>query len=668
MSSSGQLKFGQDDTRAIYDVVQSFIGLISTDGVLLDANQSALTFIGADLDDVVGTNFWDCPWWRGCEASRTSLMEAIRRGANGKGSRFEVRLTGHDGQMIPADFSLTPVRNSDGEVIFLAPEARDVTDIKASQETLVETQTRLSLAYDAAGIGTWDLDLEHDELYWSDRQYELFDMPRTEKIDFQTVLAKLHPEDRDRVTRATLAAIRDDRPYRDEFRVVHRNGEVRWLVGQGRPLRHDADGQPQAMTGVNYDITESKSAELRLAHMNEELEARVAKRTRELEREMRERQAAQTALAHSQRLDAIGQLAGGVAHDFNNLLAIIGGNLELIAAKLSDKRLVAMIEDALSAVDAGADLNRRLLSFAQKRPLHAVRFSVNDRVTFAQALLARTLHENIVLQTELDDTVSLTCADSGEFDSALLNLAINARDAMPKGGTLRIATANRVIDPEDATLDPALEVGAFVRVSVSDTGTGMTPDVLQQAMTPFFTTKELGKGSGLGLSSVFGFARQSGGFVTIQSAQGTGTTVSIYLPQAREVVETALDVTLEDEIGTGHGEVVLAVEDNKAVLNLTRKRLKALGYTVIEATDASRAIELLETGRKVSLVFSDIRMPGPLSGYDLAAWVAEHRPEVKVLLTTGYSEFEASDDRSLKVLPKPYSIKALANALRDALG
>ncbi|SHL02917.1 PAS domain S-box-containing protein [Roseovarius marisflavi] len=668
MASSKNPKFDSSKTREIYDVVQSFIGLISTDGILLDANKSALDFIDADLEDVIGMPFWDTPWWLGCEVSRTALKEAIRRGVSGEVSRFEAQLANREGRTIHADFSLSPIRNDAGEVIFLAPEARDITEIRKSRAALLETKARLGLAYDAADIGAWDLDLKTKDLYWNDQQFRLFDVPRgSEKLDFETAIARVHPDDVDRVVKTTLSAIRDNRPYRDEFRVVHRNGEVRWLVGHGRPLRHDSDGKPQAMTGINYDITERKAAELQLASVNEELEARVAERTHELEREMQERQRAREALAHSQRLEAVGQLAGGVAHDFNNLLTIIGGNLELIAAKLSDPRLAGMIEDAQSAVEAGANLNMRLLSFAQKRAHNAANISINEKVEFVRSFLARTLDENIVLITELDSDTYTAFVDPGEFDSALLNLVINARDAMPSGGEIRIVTGNKTFDCDDLKSDPSLKTGRYVRLSVSDTGIGMSRGILEQAMTPFFTTKEIGKGSGLGLSSVFGFAKQSGGFVTIESREGIGTTVSVYLPCADPPPIETVPAASKAQMPFGQREVVLAVEDDEAVLKLTRQRLQALGYSVLEAKGVAEAIETLESGSPASLVFSDIKMPGALTGYDLAAWIKEHRPHIRILLTSGYFEFSEVDDHSLDILGKPYSINDLASSLKDAL-
>jgi len=487
------------------------------------------------------------------------------------------------------------------------------------------------------------------------------------QMQVSKALAKVHPDDFDRVTTANAVSIEKDGPFREEFRVIHETGEVRWLVGQGDTLRHDENGHPTSMIGVNYDFTDQKNAELQLAQSNLDLEARVAERTRDLEQEMRERQNAQEALSHSQRLETVGQLAGGVAHDFNNLLAIIGGNLELATMRTTDKRVIELIQDALEAVEAGASLNQRLLSFARKRAREPVKLAVNSRIENTKQLLERTVDENIAFETEFSSEIWETFVDPGELDSAILNLVINARDAMPSGGKLRIVTRNRTLTEDDAKSIPEAHEGEYVQLSVSDTGTGMTPDVQKKAVTQFFTTKEAGKGSGLGLSSVFGFAKQSAGFITIESGEGKGTTIDIYLPRASSLPTGMMTELPEEGRPLGRGELVLVVEDNDAVRNITHKRLAELGYNVIEATTAGEALGLLKTNEPVSLVFSDIRMPGEMSGYDLAKWVFENRPDTKVLLTSGYNDFAEKDQHNVRMLAKPYSMSKLAISLRDAL-
>ena len=508
----------------------------------------------------------------------------------------------------------------------LVPEARDITALKEAEKALNETEARLQLAYGAAGMGTWDWDVTSGNLYWNDRQFELFDLPKSPgPIHIESAIARIHPDDRERVITANAISVGDNQPFREEFRVISENGDVRWLSGRGNTLNHDEDGRPKSLTGVNYDITERKNLELHLVQSNLILEARVAERTRDLEQEMRERQKTQEALSHSQRIELIGQLAGGVAHDFNNLLAVIGGNLELVTMRTADERVIDLIQDALEAVEAGASLNRRLLSFARKRSLEPAQFTVNDRIENTRRLWERALNESILLETKLSPDIWETFIDPGELDSAVLNIVLNARDAMPSGGKLSIVTRNRTFSDDDVKSNLEIQEREYVQLSISDTGIGMTPDVQEKVVTPFFTTKEAGEGSGLGLSSVFGFAKQSAGFVTIESVKDKGTTINVYLPRSLPLSNARLTETPEKAMPVGHGELILVVEDDTAVLSITCKRLIELGYDVIQATTAAEAIGQMETNEAVSLVFSDVRMPGQMSGYDLAKWVFENR-------------------------------------------
>lgn len=668
MPSSAKSKIGVVQGRDIYDLAQGFIGLLSPEGILLDANQSALNLMGLGLHEVVGTPFWKTPWWNVCQKSRDMLKDAIRRGSSGEASRFEAQIGGKNGEIIDIDFALTPIFNDAGDVVSLVPEGHDITAIKDAEKAFQESESRLRLAYEAAGMGTWDWDLTNDRLHWDDRQFELFGITKPRgHMHVELALANIHPDDLERVQDAITSAIEKNLPFREEFRVIHESGEVRWLVGQGNTLRQSENGTPKSMIGVNYDITDRKNLELKLAQSNLELETRVADRTSALEVEMQERQKAERALAHSQRFELIGHLAGGVAHDFNNLLAVIGGNLELATMRTADERIIGLIKEGIEAVQAGASLTRRLLSFAQKRPLEPATLAINERILKTRPILERALGENIRLETSLSSDLWDTLVDPGELDSAILNLVLNARDAMPAGGNLSISTCNLTLSDEDVALISDARQLEYIRLSVSDTGIGMAPDVQEKAITPYFTTKESGKGSGLGLSSVFGFATQSAGFVRIESSEGKGTTVDICLPRALSPSNIKMTETSKNDLPLGQGDLILLVEDDEKVRKITHKRLIELGYDVIEATTAVEAIELLESNKHVSLVFSDIRMPGKMSGYDLAKWVLENRLGIGVLLTSGYNDFVAEEQQNLKLLAKPYSLPKLAFALRDAV-
>jgi PAS domain S-box-containing protein len=386
-------------------------------------------------------------------------------------------------------------------------------------------------------------------------------------------------------------------------------------------------------------------------------------------RDMTFEQKQEDARLKTQRLEAIGQLTGGVAHDFNNLLTIITGNLELLEDYVSDPRGADNLKRAQGAAEAGARLTSRLLTFARRRRLEPQTVDLNEQVRAMLELLTRTLGENIQLSTRLAYDLWKTRIDQSEIESAILNLAINARDAMPNGGKLVIETSNVVLEDEMAFSKGAVAPGNYVRMSVSDTGTGMNKDVLRRAFEPFFTTKPTGRGTGLGLSTIYGFVKQSNGNVMIYSEAGQGTTVNIYLPQYATGEKS--NVAKPENIVTQaiSGKTVLVVEDNPDVRAVAVGRLKRLGCQVKEAETAVDAIRQLSDGLAVDAVFSDVMMPGGQSGFDLARWIAGNRPSLAVLLTSGFSEDIMPDGGSdhVQVLRKPYTQKELESELQRAI-
>jgi PAS domain S-box-containing protein len=430
-------------------------------------------------------------------------------------------------------------------------------------------------------------------------------------------------------------------------------------------------GQGRILTVVLRDITERQASRLALEKTNEILEARVAARTQELEAEMRRRQDAQSALVQAQRLEAVGQLTGGVAHDFNNLLTIITGNLELLAERNTDPEAAALVARAASAAEMGARLTSRLLTFARRRKLAPSILDLSVQVVGLSELLNRTLGEEIQLTTHLATDLWSTRADPSEVENTVVNLAINARDAMPKGGRLVIETTNVVLDGGESGFGDPIRPGEYVRLTMSDTGTGMSQETLKKVFEPFFTTKEPGRGTGLGLSTVYGFARQSGGHVTIYSEIGRGTTVRLYLPRVDGEAATEIKTADSAVPMSESGETVLVVEDNPEVREIAMQRMEGLGYVAVEAVNGAAAIALLQSGREVDLVFSDVVMPGGVSGFDVARWVATHRPQVKMLLTSGFSEGVAESGAvptPWPILQKPYNRRQLAEAIAAALG
>jgi PAS domain S-box-containing protein len=377
----------------------------------------------------------------------------------------------------------------------------------------------------------------------------------------------------------------------------------------------------------------------------------------------------EAALLQAQRMEAVGQLTGGVAHDFNNLLTVILGNIELLEGNLSDDLSRSLATEAREAAEMGARLTDRLLTFARKRRLETRRINLNEFVLSLSDLLRRTIGGSIDLSTALAADLWPCLVDAGQVENAVLNLAINGRDAMPGGGRLLIETYNETLDSEAVALIPELTPGEYVVLSVSDTGHGMTPEVRKRAFEPFFTTKPKSKGSGLGLATIFGFARQSGGSVTLYSEPGKGTTVRIYLPRHHEEAELPADKTSGTAVHTGRGETVLIVEDDDRVRKLTANRVKSLGYVVLEAANGAAALAQLERSPSVDIIFTDLVMPGGMSGLDLAERVRREFPKARVVLTSGYSDELVSGGKhhDLRLLRKPYRQAELARVLRETI-
>jgi signal transduction histidine kinase len=386
-----------------------------------------------------------------------------------------------------------------------------------------------------------------------------------------------------------------------------------------------------------------------------------------LEQEIMIREDAQAALAQSQRMEAIGQLAGGMAHDINNVLAAISSHLDMVTLRSADEKIRKAVQGAMDAIEMGASLNRRLLSFSRRHGVGLERIDLNCRVTGTAELLQRTLGDQVVVTLKCCPDPCPILANAGDIDNAILNLAINARDAMPKGGLLTIETRHVTLDARAAARIPNARPGDFVRLTVGDTGHGMTPETLRRAMEPFFTTKE--HGTGLGLATVYGAAQQSGGFVAIRSAVSKGTTVQLYFPKTGAGPSVCPVPSATGQAPLGHGERILVVEDNERVREATAGRLESLGYAVLQARTALEATKLLASGEPIDLVFSDIVMPGTMTGYDVAEWIRTKKPGVKVILTSGYSDaLDASEGvRGTRVIDKPYTREQLACALREAL-
>jgi len=553
----------------------------------------------------------------------------------------------------------------------------------------------LSLAEQAAGIGVWSIDLSTGMVRATPQFFRTMGLePTADRVPIAAIRALRHPDDRDRVVDGFRHALDGGiDSYEMEYRIIRPDGQVRWIFGRGRVVR-GPDGRPERYNGIDLDITERKAAEAALAaakveleRMNQVLEERVRERTRALEAEAKLRAETEIRLHQAQKMEAVGQLTGGIAHDFNNILQVIMGNLEIArfmlqslerrdGASVSPEAAVKAIETAQRASRSAGQLVQRMLVFSRMQRLEPASLDVNALITDMQDMVVRTLGETIEVKANLAPGLWPIFADRNQLESALLNLVVNARDAMPDGGLLTIETANvELADGFGEDVAP----GQYAMINVIDTGCGIPQELMDKVFEPFFTTKEVGTGSGLGLSMVYGFVKQSRGHVRLHSQVGAGTSVRIHLPRtvAGEANEEAAASTQDESTAAENsrardGETVLLVEDNEQVRALGVSALENLGYRVLEAADGHSALRLLERdAARVDLLFTDVVLPGGMSGPELAAASSVRRPELPVLFTSGYTGKTGAKDDPLRsdapMLRKPYALETLASAIRRAI-
>jgi PAS domain S-box-containing protein len=538
----------------------------------------------------------------------------------------------------------------------------DITSQHESAAALAESEAELKLISDALPELISFIDKNY--IYrFANRAYESWWGRRPEDMIGRHVSEVVGEEGfAFRLPHMQAAMAGEDR--RLEVAVPQADGRVRYGDVRYMP-RFGADGTVEGFYAFVIDVTQRKKAEEALQRLNETLESQIEERTRAL-------RATEEALRQSQKMEAIGQLTGGIAHDFNNILAAISGSLEFIKRRIAAGRVQEVgkyVDAAVAASKRAADLTQRLLAFARRQSLEAKPVDVNALVKSIGHLLRRTMGGAITIETVSDESAGLALTDASQLESALLNLAINARDAMPKGGTLTISTSRIELDAPIGL--PDLAAGSYVVVRVGDTGVGMTPEVLARVFDPFYTTKPIGQGTGLGLSMVYGFARQTGGHVRIESAPGEGTEVSLYLPAVAEAELTLVPGASGDETPRAEeGETILVVEDEAAVRSLVVEVLQELGYATIDAHDAAAAMPAIEGDCRIDLLLSDVGLPGT-NGRELADLARLRRPGLPVLFITGFAEGAAAREGFLAVgmdlIFKPFSLDELAGRIRTVI-
>ena len=545
---------------------------------------------------------------------------------------------------------------------------------RAILEDLTESEGLLQTALDAGHLGALELHLPDFELVASATCKRFFGRGPDEPFTYQDLLDSVHLDDRERRRDTIEHTLQTGLDYKIEYRNIWPDGTQRWVDVRARVVR-GPEGNIKSLVGVCSDITARKTAEIEreallaqlaaertaLAELTATLEQRVEQRTADLMNEVAARERAQEQLRHAQKMEAIGQLTGGVAHDFNNLLMAVMGNLDLLRKRLpEDPRLHRLVEGALQGAQRGASLTQRLLAFARQQDLRVVPVDLGTLVRDMSNLLERSLGPRVTLRLNIPEGLPPAYVDTNQVELAILNLAINARDAMPEGGVIEIRLA-----AWKAKNDPMLRPGNYLKLSVVDTGTGMPPDVLKRAIEPFFSSKPVGKGTGLGLSMVHGLAVQLGGALQLSSTVGKGTNATLVLPVATAAAE--LEGPAPARQNKKRSAVILFVDDDPLIATSTTEMLEDLGHHVIGASSGQHALEILRSDQSVDLMMTDHMMPG-MTGIELAAAAREIRPELPVLLATGYAELSEGIQVDLPRLAKPYDQDQLRERLDQVLG
>jgi PAS domain S-box-containing protein len=543
---------------------------------------------------------------------------------------------------------------------------RELVERRRAEEELRESEERFRRIADSTPVAMWVTRLDRKRDFVNQAYVDFLGIPREAAADFdwRTII---HPEDRARIVAESIAGEATLETFVLEGRYKGAGGGYRWLRSVSQP-RFGAAGEHIGFIGAAYDITEAKEAEAALRELNQSLEARI-------EAAILERERVEEALRQAQKMEAVGQLTGGIAHDFNNLLTVIAGNLDLVARRLgpdADPRIVRAIGSASVGADRAATLTQRLLAFSRRQPLAPKAIDPNALVAGMTDLLHRTIGETIEVETRLSAGIGRIEADPHQLESAVLNLAVNARDAMPDGGRLVIETSAAHVDAAEAAATNGLEAGTYAVITVSDTGFGMDSDTVSRAIEPFFTTKDVGKGTGLGLSMVYGFVKQSGGHLKIESKPGQGTRVHIYLP--RFTAESPDEEQSEAAAAPrgGGDEIILVCEDDHDVRAYTVELLGELGYQVLEAPDGAATLRIVEDeAQRIDLLFTDVVLPGGMSGAELAKEARRIRPGLKILYTTGYARdaivHEGRLDPGIELVAKPFAFAELAARVREML-
>ncbi|WP_253717883.1 PAS domain-containing sensor histidine kinase [Sphingomonas sp. AP4-R1] len=641
MAESVHLSSAHDRFKLLVQSVTDYaIYMLDREGIVTSWNPGARRFKGYEADEIIGQHFSRFYTPEDLERNIPTLaLETAERVGRFEAEGWRVR---KDGTRFWANVVIDPIRQPDGTLVGFAKVTRDLSERRAAEEKLRASEERFRLLVQSVSdYAIYMLDTDGLVSSWNAGAERFMGYAAGEIIGqhFSRVYTQ---EDRGAgVPDAALAAARNEGRFEAEGWRVRKDGSRFWSSVIIDPIRNDA-GELVGFAKVTRDLTER----------------------REIEEQLRQ----------AQKMEAVGQLTGGLAHDFNNLLTGISGSLEMMQVRLAQGRTAEVDRyfiAAQGAVKRAAALTHRLLAFSRRQTLDPRPANVNHLLAGLDELIRRTMGPAIDVEVVGASGVWSILVDANQLENAVLNLCINARDAMPDGGKLTIEAANKWLD-ERAARQHDLPVGQYVSLCVTDTGTGMTPDVIAKAFDPFFTTKPLGEGTGLGLSMIYGFARQSGGHVRIYSEVGQGTTMCLYLPRHTEDAASDEEIELQaDIVPAGDGEVVLVIDDEPTIRMLVAEILGESGYSVIEAPDGPTGLRVLESNTRIDLLITDVGLPGGMNGRQVADAARATRPNLRILFITGYAENAVIGrgrlEQGMHVLTKPFQVEALAVKVREII-
>jgi two-component system cell cycle sensor histidine kinase/response regulator CckA len=630
------LRDERDRAQRYLDTPDVILLALDVDMRVTLANRYACSILGWSAQELLGRN-----WSETClpVRLRAAFEEQFRGMISGGAPIAENPVLTRSGEERIIGWRNTLLRDDTGRVIGTFSSGADITERQQAVEALRVAEERMRFALEAAGVGIWDMDYKTGVLRWSETLESQCGLePGTFGGTVRKSFEGIHPDDRMSVVEAFRKAMKSGSDFSIEHRAIWPDGTVRWLSGSGRVHLGEL-GEPLRGVGISQDVTER----------------------RVLEEQYQQ----------AQKMEAVGRLAGGVAHDFNNLLTVILGYCELLLAEVDpNERRQADIAEIQKAGASAAALTRQLLAFSRKEIIEPTLINLNTLLGDMRAMLERLIGEDIRVVLTLGPELALIKADRGQVEQIVLNLAVNARDAMPAGGTLTIETANVEIDQHSPKTHLRVPPGPYVSLTVTDTGTGMTPQIQARLFEPFFTTKDPGKGTGLGLATVHGIVMRAGGSVGVHSEVGKGTSFHVYFPET-DAVEVLAETSVAPLPTHTAAQTVLVVDDADALRALARRLLEKLGYTVLVAADANEAVRVFEQHPSIDVLLTDVVMPGE-SGPDLTKQLLNRRPGLKVIYMSGYTEeaivHHGVLEPDIAFVHKPFTSETLGLKIREVLG